>query len=171
MQTTEWYTPEWILDIARKTMGHIDLDPFSNPTANATVQADQYYGTQEDGSFIDGLEQLWYGTVFINPPNDKTGKLLKAAWNKAVSEYLAETATDLFWVGYSLEQLQTTQQDTLYSIPGFCHVCLLGKRVKFLRPDGTKGSNGSHGSFLAYRGFHAFKFRRACENYGVCVGN
>ncbi len=39
----EWYTPNYIIDAARKTMGSIDLDPASSAIANQTVMAKKYY--------------------------------------------------------------------------------------------------------------------------------
>lgn len=59
----EWYTPKYIIDAVREVMGDIDLDPASNDEAQKTIRAESYY-TQKD----NGLEQRWYGRVFLNPP-------------------------------------------------------------------------------------------------------
>lgn len=59
----EWYTPRFILQRARATMGGIDLDPASCPIAQKNVQAKRFF-TKED----DGLTKPWRGKVWLNPP-------------------------------------------------------------------------------------------------------
>lgn len=52
--TNEWFTPQWIL----KECGDFDLDPCGDtrwPTANACYTK-------------NGLEQDWFGRVWLNPP-------------------------------------------------------------------------------------------------------
>lgn len=61
--TPEWYTPPEYIGLARQVLGTIDLDPASNATAQAWIQAGHFY-TKED----DGLSQPWFGRVWCNPP-------------------------------------------------------------------------------------------------------
>lgn len=52
--TNEWFTPKWILN----KCGEFDLDPCGDtrwPTANACYSK-------------NGLEQEWFGRVWLNPP-------------------------------------------------------------------------------------------------------
>jgi len=58
-----WGTPAEWLDLARKTMGGIDLDPATNKEAQQTVKAKRFY-TKDD----NGIEQRWSGRVWMNPP-------------------------------------------------------------------------------------------------------
>lgn len=59
----EWYTPAEHLDLARKVLGGIDLDPASSETANRTVGAEKFF-TESD----NGLDKPWFGKVWLNPP-------------------------------------------------------------------------------------------------------
>ena len=59
----EWYTPRQYLDAALQVMGAIELDPASSDRAQAHVQAEDYFTLE-----TDGLEQSWFGRVFLNPP-------------------------------------------------------------------------------------------------------
>jgi DNA N-6-adenine-methyltransferase (Dam)/Protein of unknown function (DUF3102) len=59
----EWYTPAKYIDLARRVLGEIDLDPASCAMAQDTVGAKQFF-TKED----DGLTKPWPGRVFLNPP-------------------------------------------------------------------------------------------------------
>jgi DNA N-6-adenine-methyltransferase (Dam)/Protein of unknown function (DUF3102) len=60
---TEWYTPPTYLDLARRVLGQIDLDPASCDIVQKQVGAQRYF-TAED----DGLAQPWFGKIFCNPP-------------------------------------------------------------------------------------------------------
>lgn len=58
-----WGTPpEWI-ELARKTMGEIDLDVASNAEAQKVVKAKEFY-TKEDNA----LTKPWKGRIWKNPP-------------------------------------------------------------------------------------------------------
>lgn len=58
-----WGTPpEWI-DLARRVMGDIDLDPASNNEAQRVVNAKRFFTKN-----TNGLEQKWSGRVWMNPP-------------------------------------------------------------------------------------------------------
>ncbi|WP_420431264.1 DNA N-6-adenine-methyltransferase [Candidatus Poriferisocius sp.] len=61
--SSEWWTPQPIIDAARLAMGSIDLDPASCAGANKTVLASMIYTAQ-----MDGLMRRWSGRVWCNPP-------------------------------------------------------------------------------------------------------
>ena len=59
----EWYTPAYIIEAARKTMGTIDLDPASSAIANETVKATTFYTIDDDG-----LTKEWGGHEHLAEP-------------------------------------------------------------------------------------------------------
>lgn len=59
----EWYTPREIIERVVRVMGGIDLDPCSNSHEEPNVPATHHF-TEED----DGLAQVWFGRVYMNPP-------------------------------------------------------------------------------------------------------
>lgn len=141
-ESAEWFTPDVILDRARKVLGRIDLDPASCEEANKRVGARIFFDKRQNG-----LEQDWgryAGTVFLNPPGDKRGILPKAFWNKLMA---MESLTQGIYVGFSLEQLRYLEGIGDF----FKHtVAILRKRVCFVRPDGTIGTSPAHGSFVVH---------------------
>jgi ParB family chromosome partitioning protein len=76
------YTPSEYVDVVRKALGRIDLDPASDKQAQRTVKAEKYF-TEED----DGLEQEWHGNIFLNPPYSK--ELAPKFIHKLVAEFEA----------------------------------------------------------------------------------
>lgn len=87
----QWYTPPWVLDVARATMGGpISFDPASCALANETVGARQYY----DGANADGLEDDWPVTakrVWLNPPYSRAAGGV-GAWLARLADYVREDA-------------------------------------------------------------------------------
>jgi len=62
-----WGTPNWLVEIARRAMGGIDLDPCTSEADQAIIRASTYYtGTQAGGT--DGLVAPWHGRIWLNPP-------------------------------------------------------------------------------------------------------
>jgi phage N-6-adenine-methyltransferase len=115
--SNEWYTPAHIIDLARETLGGIDLDPASCELANQTVQAEHYY-TEDD----NGLSLPWNGRVWMNPPY---GELAGKFVHRFVSEYQAGNID----AGIILVKAAT---DTAWFRPLFEYpICFIHGRVKF----------------------------------------
>lgn len=60
----DFYTDVALTDAARVVMGSIDLDPASDMRANKDIQAARFYAKGD----LNGLNQPWYGNVWLNPP-------------------------------------------------------------------------------------------------------
>lgn len=103
----EWYTPAEYINIVRKTLKTIDLDPASCEFANKTVKATQYYSLENDG-----LKHEWHGRVFMNPPygTEFIGKFIDKFIiefrNKHIIEgiVLVNNATETAWFGRLAEE-------------------------------------------------------------------
>ena len=61
-ESTEHYTPQYVLDAVIACMGAIDLNPCSNSREILDVPAARYYTAQDNG-----LLQPWAGRVFSQP--------------------------------------------------------------------------------------------------------
>ena len=154
----EWYTPPEIVEIARQTMGTIDLDPASSPEANAIVQAKTYY-TKED----NGMNHPWYGRVFMNPPyagtNIMNGK--RAFIAKLVKHYLDGDITEACAVcpidfspswGNPLRE----NADAFFFSKG---------RLKFWKHNAPDADPQGNGTLLVYFGHQAQHFEKICQKY------
>lgn len=121
----EWYTPPYIIEAARATMGSIDLDPASCEVANRTTKADRYFTKEQNG-----LEQKWTGNVWLNPPYQR-GLMDKFA-DKVIKEYqhykqaivLVNNCTETKWAQKLLEHCDA--------------VCFPKGRVKYLNSEGEQ---------------------------------
>lgn len=99
----EWYTPAKYVELARKVLGVIDLDPASCEHANKTVKAVTYFNIDDDG-----LSQEWNGKVWMNPPY--SADLIQQFAYKIVDEYkkghtteavvLVNNATETQWFSH-----------------------------------------------------------------------
>lgn len=169
IQTDEWYTPLWLLRLARQALGGIDLDPASCFKANVTVKATTYF-TKVD----NGLKRQWQGNVWLNPPfardltqpNNKRSVIEK--WiRKCQSEYLVGRVQQAII-------LTTIRTDTpWFEILWLYPVCFLRVPVQFSVPYKTKTWNGKvshmHGTCLTYLGTDTKKFITTFKPYGRIV--
>lgn len=178
----EWYTPAPFVEAARAVMGGIDLDPASHEEANRTVQARHFY-TAED----DGLQQPWFGRVFLNPPGGKHANgegLVGLFWLKLMRDWrVAVHPVDQFvWIGYSLEQLQTLQCIKAHKTPLDFALCVPNRRIAFVENEAKKAarqakllaagktpnekSQPSHANYIAYGGPERQRFEDVFQGFG-----
>jgi hypothetical protein len=147
-KTACWGTPSDIVERARTVMGSIDLDPASEPLHNKVVKATRYY-TAED----NGLTQPWEGNIFLNPPGDKSGKLVKDFWKKLIEEYVAGRVKQAIYVAFSIEQLGRLQGAAEYN-PMHFPFCIPRHRVCFNDENGIEQSQPTHSNAIVY--LHGF---------------
>lgn len=76
-----WCTPPHVIEMARASMGGIDLDVASNERAQGIVQAAEWYSLDVGR---DGLELPWAGKVWCNPPYSRGA--VDAFASKALAE-------------------------------------------------------------------------------------
>lgn len=139
-RTPEHYTPHWLLQCARDVMGDIDLDPCTSLAAQRRVRARGFY-TRED----DGLSKGWAlrvsdllepSRVFINPPGDRSGKLVQRFFAKLKVEIDAGAVIEAIWLAFNLSQLRTLQSTR--PLLECMDLCVLNRRIRFTGEHPTK---------------------------------
>lgn len=146
----EWYTPRKYIESARKAMGSIDLDPASSAKANETVQAEAFYTPKENG-----LDQNWYGNVWLNPPYSKelVPLFAQAVLDKR-NEYdaacvLVNNATETEWSQQLLDRCDA--------------VCFIDGRIKYLDKSGAPAKTPLQGQMILYFGPDQDRFKQVFE--------
>lgn len=152
----DYYTPAGIIEVVRKVLGGIDLDPASHPVANQVVQAHRIYGRAENG-----LIQPWRGRVWLNPPFDQWpefgAKLLDEISAGRTTEALALATTPTISALYFAPVLQA------------CHgLVVLYGRPEYWGPlvELGNGSGPSTGAVLLYFGENPTRLQAEFEKIG-----
>ena len=153
----EWYTPDVYLDLARKVMGEIDLDPASCAKANDRVKAIKFYSQENDG-----LQNEWGGKVWMNPPY-KANLIGKFA-NKLAESY--ESKTVLSAIVLVNNATETKWFRTLVNKASA--VCFPYGRVRFLDPEGNLGAP-LQGQAILYFGDSPETFVGNFSSIGWCA--
>ena len=160
----ERYTPEYIIQLARKTMGEIDIDPASCEVANnLLVKATQYFDKD-----TNGLLQEWNGRIWLNPPYERG--LIESFIDKLLEEYrigratqaivLTHNASETRWYGRLLEESTA--------------ICIVSGRIRFYAiNDGNqvyqpKGAP-LQGQFITYLGNNWETFCATFKTLGTCL--
>lgn len=146
----EWYTPAKYIESAREVLGRIDLDPASNDFANKTVKADRYF-TEES----NGLEQEWYGNIWMNPPystallSQFADKLISSNFSQAI--VLVNNATETAWFEKMISKASA--------------IVFHKGRIRFVKRDGEHGAPLQGQAFIYY-GDNAERFLEVFSKYG-----
>ena len=154
----EWFTPAKYVEKARLVLGEIDLDPASHVLAQETVRAGTFYTVA-----ADGLEQPWFGRVWLNPPYARAllqpfvDKLMSAYASGAVSQaiLLTHSYTDLAWFHAAAR------------VAGA--VCFPRGRIQFVAPSGDVCAQMQPQTFF-YFGRDDEAFCRTFADVGLIVG-
>ncbi|MCR9244575.1 MAG: phage N-6-adenine-methyltransferase [bacterium] len=160
-ETYEWYTPGRYVHAARFAMGGIDLDPASSAEANKTVKAARFLSVEEGG-----LEQVWAGRVWLNPPYGRSGdsESNQAVWSSSLGDrvdrrevdqavLLVNAATSAKWFQPLWERV----------------ICFVDHRIRFERPGGEPGPQPTHGNVFVYFGEKASSFAEQFSEFGRIV--
>ena len=154
----EWYTPVAWIELVRKAMGAIDLDPASSPEANKTVGAKRIF-TAED----NGLKQQWHGTVFMNPPF--RGDLIGLFIDKLIHECkTAKRVTEAIVLVNSCTETDWFQKCWNAS-DGFCFP---SERINFVNPQGKIQQSHRPQTFF-YFGSRVSDFLNAFQAKGIAA--
>jgi hypothetical protein len=157
----ERYTPPRFIELARKAMGGIDLDPASCAMAQKIVRARKFYTIE-----TDGLKQNWCGNVWLNGPFCRG--LMSAFVNKLVAEVDAGRTTQAIMLTGNC-----TETDWFQMAMHTCSsACFKEGRICFLRPQGNEivpMGPPTQGQVFFYYGKNRERFDDVFEPIGMCV--
>ena len=149
------YTPPEYVDVVRKFMGDIDLDPASDEQAQRTVKAEKYF-TEKD----DGLEQEWHGNVFLNPPYHR--QLIPAFIDKLVQEQAAGHVKSVI-----LLTNNCTETEWFEKAAAACDaICFTRARIRFIDPKKTDPARPTQGQTFFYFGEDVAGFAKHFSEIG-----
>jgi phage N-6-adenine-methyltransferase len=142
----DWYMPDEYLEAARQVLGRIELDPASSDAAQAKVRAERYY-TRE----IDGLQQEWRGSVWLNPPYERA--LIDEFVHQMVEKVDARRVLSAIMLTHNY-----TDTAWFHAAAHACSaLCFTRGRIRFYDADGEVASP-TQGQAFFYFGADAAKF-------------
>lgn len=133
-------------------MGKFDLDPCA-PVHPLWKTADVMYNKDNDG-----LRQEWFGRVWLNPPYSKP-----LMWQFV--ERLSEHGNGIALLFNRCDSNKF--QDIIFERA--TEMKFLRNRIKFFRPDGTRGDSPGCGSILIAFGEENAEVLRTCDIAGKYV--
>lgn len=149
----EWQTPPWLVEKCRAALGgYITLDAAT--TADNPVGA--HFGVTAHLDALSPTPWLWWAnmesfsgthkTLFLNPPGERSGKLVRRFWARWHAESRLFHAA--VWVDFNLDHLRFIER-----VPGDCLI-VPRKRMAFVDPATGQERRGAQvGGFLLFRGF------------------
>lgn len=154
MSSEHWCTPPEVVDLVRKVLHTIELDPFSNRDSQTNARM-QLFGPDVDGH--DGFEEPWDAcTVFFNPPWRRSGDAVR----KAQAEWEAGHALEI--IGLVPTSLNAKHWPIVEQAPA---VCTPNKRINFFE-DGVQKKGNPKDVVLIYWGNNPWRFRAIFSELG-----
>lgn len=155
----DWGTPAEFIELARRVMGDIDLDPATHSGAQAIVGATKFF-TIEDNS----LSLEWHGRVWLNPPYSQP--LIGQFIEKLLTELECGNASEAIL-------LVNNSSDTAWfqrAAGASSSICFTKGRISFLGPDGP-GLSPVQGQAFMYFGENYQRFESVFSKVGFtcCV--
>jgi hypothetical protein len=148
----DYYTPENIIELARQSLGSIDLDPASHPVANRVVKATSFYTVHDNGLKIN-----WNGNVWLNPPFSQwklwAPKVLEELESGRVSAICILSAMRTVTAQYFTPMLRRADA-----------VCIMSGRHRF---GGNAGESPDDGHCIMYMGNRIDVFADAFQPLGT----
>jgi ParB family transcriptional regulator, chromosome partitioning protein len=155
----DWYTPSHIVELARQALGGLDLDPASCALANETVRAGSFYDKH-----ANGLEQRWFGKVWLNPPYSKN--LIAKFAGKLLHEYENGNVESGILLSHNCSETNWFQ----ICAAGAQRVCFPDSRLQFRNPSRSISSTPARGQTLFYFGKDPTGFTEVFGEIGIVLG-
>jgi len=133
-ESDEWYTPRYIFDALGETF---DMDVAAPPRGPRHVPAKEWYSS-------GALESQWFGFVWMNPPFGHQRH--KREWLKKFFDHHN---------GIALVPDRTSAPWFQEYAPKADAICWVSPKIKFERPDGTRGEWPGTGTALFASGLRA----------------
>ena len=146
--TDEWYTPKEVIS----SLGDFDLDPCA-PINPLWPTAKVMYNKNDDG-----LNHDWTGRVFLNPPYSRP----------LIERFLRKMAEHGNGIALLFNRCDNVMfHDIIF--PTATAMKFLRKRIRFYRPDGSRGASPGCGSVLIAWGEDNAKAIRDCNLDGKYI--
>ncbi len=130
-ESSEWTTPEIIINKTIELFGEIDLDPCSNPDF-PNVSARNHFIKKEDG-----LSKDWHGKIYMNPPY---GNEIKDCINHLCEQYEKNNVQEA--IALTPSRTDTKWFQKMKTFPR----CFIWGRLKF----GESGNSAPFPSMIVY---------------------
>jgi len=150
----EGYTPPEYIEMVRRVMSSIDLDPASNEYAQEVVKAKVYYSEDDNG-----LDRDWIGNVWMNPPY--ANKLIVQFIDKLINEKQVTQAIVL-----TNNNTDTQWFKKLFNWADL--LCFTTGRINFYKKDGTI-SAPTNGQTFFYKGVNPDNFVVEFKRIGLIM--
>lgn len=146
--TDEWYTPMEVIG----ALGDFDTDPCA-PIKPLWGTAKVMYNRNDDG-----LTKEWFGRVWLNPPYSRP----------LIEKFVRRMAEHNNGIALLFNRCDNTMfHDVIF--PTATAMKFLRKRIRFYRPDGTRGDSPGCGSVLIAWGEENARIIRDCTLEGKYV--